>query len=109
VYKGGYHIGDQNAVHFITLTVIQWVDVFSRQEYCKVIVKSLNYCVREKGLKVHAWCLMSNHLHLIVSCDVPTRLSDLLRDFKKFTSYKITRAIEQNERESRKSWMLWIF
>ncbi len=35
-------------------------------------------------------------------------LSDIIRDFKKFTSSKIYRAIENNDRESRKKWLLWL-
>ena len=62
-----------------------------------------------KGLQIHAWCLMSNHIHLIVSTKEPNTLSDVLRDFKKFTSTNIVKAIENNRRESRRNWMLWIF
>jgi putative transposase len=52
---------------------------------------------------------MSNHLHLIISATEPHRLSDVLRDFKKFTSNQIIKAIAKNTKESRKNWMLWIF
>jgi len=51
---------------------------------------------------------MSNHIHLIVSSKTG-HLSDTIRDFKKFTSKKIVEAIAQNENESRKHWMLWLF
>jgi len=57
---------------------------------------------------VHAWCIMSNHVHLIISAPAGN-LSDILRDFKKFTSKAIIEAIEVNKEESRKNWMLWIF
>jgi len=36
------------------------------------------------------------------------KLSDIIRDFKKFTSTKIVQAISDNERESRKRWLLWL-
>ena len=36
-------------------------------------------------------------------------LSDILRDFKKYTSKNIIKAIENNSHESRKDWMLKIF
>lgn len=49
---------------------------------------------------------MPNHLHLIVSAIATTSLSDIMRDFKKFTSKEIIRAIENNSKESRKNWML---
>jgi len=55
------------------------------------------------------WCIMSNHVHLIASATEPNNLSDILRDLKKFTSTNIIKAILDNPKESRKSWILWIF
>jgi putative transposase len=57
---------------------------------------------------VHAWCIMSNHVHLIISAK-NNDVSDILRDFKKFTSKQIIKAIDTNEQESRREWMLEIF
>ena len=105
----GYSIKDQHAIHFITFAVVQWIDVFSRKEYADILLESLKFCQQKKGLRVHEWCIMSNHLHLIVSASEPNKLSDILRDFKKFTSSQILKAIAENEKESRKNWMLWIF
>ena len=51
---------------------------------------------------------MPNHLHLIIST-VTNNLSDIIRDFKKFTSAKIINAIMENTKESRRNCMLWIF
>ena len=48
---------------------------------------------------------MSNHLHMIVGTKDGFLLSDIMRDFKKFTSKKITKAIEEVN-ESRRDWML---
>lgn len=107
--EGGYQIRDQFAIHFITFSVVQWVDVFSRSQYADILVESLVYCQKNKGLKIHAWCIMSNHVHLIVSTVEPFKLSDVLRDLKKFTSRNIIKAIQENEKESRQRWMLWIF
>ena len=50
--------------HFITLTVVDWVDVFTRPVYRHIFVESLNYCEAQKGLEIYAWVLMSNHAHL---------------------------------------------
>ena len=109
MFDRGYSIKDQHAIHFITFAVVQWVDVFSRREYADIVVESLKFCQQKKGLRIHAWCIMTNHVHLIVSASEPDRLSDILRDFKKFTSSQVLKAIIENERESRKNWMLWIF
>ena len=104
----GYSIKNQFGIHFITFAVVQWIDVFSRKMYADIVVGSLKYCQKYKGLQVHAWCIMSNHIHLIISTSEPYKLSDVLRDFKKFTSKEITDAIRSNNRESRKNWMLWL-
>ncbi|MBI5370935.1 MAG: transposase [Sphingobacteriales bacterium] len=101
---GGYKIRNQGAVHFLTFAVVEWVDVFSRKVYRDMVLESIRYCRKEKGLLLHCWCIMSNHLHLIVSAK-ESNLSDLLRDFKKFTSKQLVKAIQENRRE----WMLEIF
>ena len=106
--EGGYKIRNQAAIHFITFAVAEWVDVFTRKGYRDIVLESLKYCQSEKGLLLHCWCIMSNHLHLILSAKNHD-LSDILRDFKKFTSKQIIEAIQSNDHESRKDWMLKIF
>jgi len=92
--------------YFLTLTVIDWIDVFTRPEYKYIILDSLTYSQKNKGLIIYAWCLMSNHLHLIAGSKEGFHLSNILRDFKKFTSKEIVRTIKENPQESRKKWML---
>lgn len=105
---GGYKIRNQKAAHFITFAVVEWVDVFTRKAYRDILVESIRFCQAEKGLLLHAWCIMSNHIHLMVSAK-DNNLSDILRDFKKFTAKQIIKAIMENEKESRREWMLAIF
>jgi REP element-mobilizing transposase RayT len=100
-----YYIRDQNALYFITPTIVNWLDVFIRQEYKYVIVDSLNYCVDKKGLNIYAWCLMTSHLHLVASARDGFRMSDILRDFKKFTANKIIDLIKEIP-ESRRAFLL---
>lgn len=100
-----YFIRDQNAVYFLTFTVINWLDVFTRANHKHVIVESLNYCIGNKGLNVHGWCLMSSHLHLIASAREGFKLSEIIRDFKKHTAVKIIEKIKE-EHESRRELLL---
>ena len=60
--------------------------VFTRKEYKKELVDSLNYYIQHKGLRVFAWCKMSNHIHLIASAKEGYKLSEIIRDLKKFTA-----------------------
>ena len=57
---------------------------------------------------MYGWVVMSNHVHLLIRSN-KENLSDIIRDFKKITSGKIVKAIASNEKESRKSWLLWLF
>jgi len=103
-----YKILNQEAIYFITPTVVGWVDVFTRQVYRDIVIDSLKYCQEKKGLIIYAFVIMSNHLHLIVKAQ-NGNLSEVIRDFKKFTSGNIIKEISSNDKESRKEWMLNLF
>lgn len=99
-----YTIKDQGAVHYVTFTVHQWADVFTRTRYVDILLNSLKYCQTAKGLEIFAWVVMTNHCHLILRAK-NSDLSDIIRDFKKYTSKTIYKAILENPQESRKAWL----
>lgn len=102
-----YRVHDQQGVYYITCTVHQWVDVFTRKIYIDILLDSLKHCQAHKGLEIYAWVIMTNHCHLIVSSN-KDNLSGIIRDFKKFTAKEIIARIENNLQESRRSWLLWL-
>ena len=104
-----YKFIDQEGHYFITMTVVGWIDVFTRDVYRDILLDSWRYCQLKKGLQIHAWVLMTNHAHMIVSRMSEQLLQDIMRDLKKFSSSRIIREIETNKRESRSNWMLNIF
>ena len=98
--KEGYVIRDQTLPHFITATVVDWIDIFTRQVYRDIVIESLEYCIKNKGMLLYGYVIMSNHIHLIIQSE-HGKLSDLIRDFKQFTAKNILEKI-QNSPESRK-------
>ena len=102
-----YHIKDQSALYFLTFQVVGWVDVFTRKEYRDIVIENFDFCRKSKGLKVHAYVIMSNHVHCILSAE--DNLSNIVRDFKKYTSKKILKRIQENTQESRCEWLLMVF
>ncbi|WP_396173045.1 REP-associated tyrosine transposase [Flavobacterium sp.] len=100
----GYTIRDQTLPHFITATVVDWIDVFTRKVYRDEVIKCFDYCIKNKGMIIYGYVIMSNHIHMVVQSK-DGKLSDLLRDFKKFTATAILNKI-QTEPESRREWML---
>ena len=104
-----YAIRDQGAVHFVTFTVVNWIDVFIRNDYKELIIESLKYCQANKGLNIHAYCIMTSHVHLIISVSEGFVLSEVIRDLKSYTSTHLKKTISDNRAESRREWMLWMF
>ena len=102
--QDGYTNRDQSLPHFITATVVDWIDVFSRKNYSDCIIECLDFCIKNKGMIVYGYVIMSNHIHLIIQSN-EGKLSDLIRNFKKFTAKSILEKT-QTEPESRREWML---
>ena len=84
----GYKIRDQTLPHFVTATVVDWIDVFTRKNYRDIVVECLDFCIREKAMVLYGYVIMSNHIHMIVQSG-DGELSDLLRDFKKLQLQKL--------------------
>lgn len=103
-----YKVRDHERAYYMTLTVTGWVDVFTRVNHRQALVDSLAFCQREKGLELFAWCLMSNHLHLVGRATGTITLPEIIRDLKKHTAKSIIRQIVE-EPESRREWMLRLF
>jgi len=104
----GYQIKDQSKAHYLTFQVVYWIDLFSRQAYRDIVIDSLKYCQKEKGLEIYAYVIMSNHIHILCRSS-SEELSNTIRDFKKFTSKRTIEHIKENSTESRKEWMLRLF
>ncbi|GAA4422626.1 transposase [Pontibacter saemangeumensis] len=103
-----YRRTSPDEVYFATLTVVGWVDVFSRKEYKDILVENLKFCQEKQGLQLFAYVIMTNHLHLIARRQ-KADLTELLGRFKSYTAKKIIEAIEKNPQESRKEWLLYLF
>jgi putative transposase len=100
-----YKMHGRECSYFLTLTVVDWINVFANKRYNLTIIDSLKYCQQHKGLEIYGYCLMSNHLHLLASARGIQNLSEILRDFKKFTAKAIIKQIQEGP-ESRQSWLL---
>jgi REP element-mobilizing transposase RayT len=103
--SGENHIHSKQAGYFITFDTVDWVDVFIRPVYKQVIVHTLNHFIDNKGLNLFAWCLMTNHLHLVAQAKDGFVIADIEKEFKAFTNNKILEALD-TEPETRREWMM---
>lgn len=102
-----YKFHDQSKAYFVSFATVHWIDLFTRPLYLEIILDSLKYCQAKKGLEIFAWCIMTNHLHMIMGTN-KNPMQDILRDFKSYTSTELRKAINENAQESRKEWILWM-
>jgi len=100
----GYQIKDQEALYFLTFQIVDWIDIFTRKIYKDILIDSFKYSSEHKGFQLFAYVIMSNHVHLIAN-STEGKLSDSIRDIKKFTSRNFVETIKDIP-ESRRKWML---
>ena len=100
-----YTIAEPQGSYLLTLNTIDRVDLFIRPFFKQIIVESLNYFIGKKGLVVYGWCLMTNHLHLIVESKDGFDLSALISDFKAFTAKIILEDLNA-ESDIRRPWIM---
>ena len=97
-----------DATYFMTYTVVGWIDIFTRFRYCDVVIDSLEYCIKHKGLEVFAYVIMPSHIHLVAR-QLDGKLNATVRDLKAHVARQILRMVETEIGESRKEWLLHLF
>lgn len=80
--------------YYLTFTVRNWYYIFDRHNRFLILADSLKYCQANKGIKIHAYVFMINHLHLIASAK---DMIGFIRDFKKYTSKELQNNIIATE------------
>jgi len=96
---GGYRIlSDANYAYFVTTTIVEWLPVFVSPPYYDIIIDSLKYVRTHKGVQLNAYVIMPTHLHLILWPEPEVNLSNILRDFKRYTSRAISAQLEAERR-----------
>ena len=89
---------NENETHFLTITVIEWIDIFTKPEYFQIIIDSLKFCRENKGLLLYEYVIMTNHLHLIARAREKNKLSQIISDFKKYTTAQIFKKLSFDNR-----------
>jgi len=102
-----YKFHNPEGIYFVTLTVVEWIDVFTRTIYKDIFYESVKHCQENKDLDVYAYCIMTNHCHMNISSR-GNSLSSIMRDLKRHTAEKIKLEIVSHPKESRRDWMIEI-
>ena len=85
--------------HFVTFTVINWIDIFTKPIYFEILIDSLKFYQKSKGLVIYGYVIMTNHLHLIIANSIEIfPLIDIIRDYKKYTARQIFNELQNDNR-----------
>jgi putative transposase len=88
-----YKVFNGDEVYFITFTIVDWIKVLEDDNFKQLIIDSIKYYQKNKGLVIYAYCIMPNHVHMIVQAIGKFNISEILRDLKKITSRSIVRML----------------
>ena len=83
-------IPNEGYAYFVTCTVVEHLPLFSEPAYLKIILDSMAYIREHKNTRLNAFVIMSTHLHAVLWPKDSVSMSDVLRDFKRFTSRSIS-------------------
>jgi REP element-mobilizing transposase RayT len=99
--RGRSIFGDTGQVFFVTTSTVHHHRVFGlSREYYNILADSLTFVLNEHKAKLFGYVFMPSHVHLIVAMPEGESISDLMRDFKKYTSTKVRQQLEKEERRS---------
>lgn len=103
-----YKVRNQRGLIYLTLTVVGCIDIFSRKKYRDLVIESLQFCIDKKGLHVHGYVIMTNHIHLMAKATGEQTLSEVIGNLKLFMATSILKELP-NSNESRRERLIYMF
>ncbi len=92
---------ESNCAYFVTCTAVNWLPIFVQDAYRQIVLDSLKYLREHKRTQLNAFAIMPTHLHAVLWPETGGNLSDVLRDFKRFTSRTISKeALRQGDQHT---------
>ena len=79
-------IRKESNVYFFTATNLNWVKLLEDDEHKKLVISSLKFLSDNKRVKVIAFVIMPNHIHIIWEILAPHKTENIQRDFLKYTA-----------------------
>jgi putative transposase len=89
-------IEHSGAAYFVTSTVIDFVVIFDQKIYIDIILENLDFYRNKYGFRLFAFVIMPEHLHMILHPVHKTKIKDIMRDFKSYTSKKLTAQLKED-------------
>ena len=82
--------------NYFTATNLKWKHLLKPDKYKNIVIDSLRFLVEDKRIKLFAFVLLSNHIHLIWQMLSLIDPKSVQRDFLKYTAQKIKADLKRN-------------
>ncbi|MDO9254935.1 MAG: hypothetical protein Q7U54_05415 [Bacteroidales bacterium] len=54
-----YKFHNPEGAYFVSFAVVEWINVFTRNEYKDILLESLSFSQKNKAMEIFAWCIMT--------------------------------------------------
>ena len=85
-----------NSYYFITTTLREFIPLFNDEKIVKIVLDSLEYLREHAALKLYAYVIMPEHLHLIAGIDKAS-ITEVAGAMKSFTSREIAKYLRDKK------------
>jgi putative transposase len=84
---------------FFTATNLEWKRLLKPNKYKDIVISSMRFLVKDKRVKIFAFVIMENHIHLIWQMLPDNDPEAVQRDFLKYTAQRIKKDLQKNHPE----------
>ena len=95
--RSRYKIVEPTHPHFVTCTILNWLPLFTRKKSVDILLDSLRHLQQKENLKLYAYVILENHIHLIVQSD---DVAKSMRHFKSFTAKALLKLLQKENAQT---------
>jgi REP element-mobilizing transposase RayT len=92
----------EGSIYYITSVIYARTKLFVQPSFIIPLIDSLNYYRYQFDIKIIGYVIMPDHIHLLLYPQSEQSIIEFMRDFKRFTSGRITR---QAKVERKSEWI----
>ena len=93
--RNRYKVVEEDGLYLISSTIVDWIPIFTSDKYFQILIESMKFCQKIKGLKIFFYVLMDNHFHMIASGE---NLSTTIASLKRHTAFEIIKELKSENK-----------
>lgn len=91
-------IHEPNATYFLTSTISGFTKIFQHPEPAQILLDNLKFYKEKFSIKIHAYVIMPNHFHLLLTMGKKGTVSQFMGQLKEYSAKEILKWCEKGKR-----------